>query len=414
MIKMLNKEKFFIIIYLLFMMLILSSCTKGREIKKLAIVTAIGIDKQGDNVILTCEVSNPLYSPETDGISAISQSVVYIYGKGKTLLDSIEDISLNFNRDLFFSHANILILGEDAAKEGIVKNLDYLLRSQEPREDIKIIVAKGAQAREIMGIKGDLNLSAGEYINSLFDKFESNGKTKNIDIAEYYRYYYDIDNEPVIGVIEKEEIKEVGVKIEEEGPTKEVLNVGGGAVTKGDSLIGYFTSDEIFGFNFIVNDIKGGSITFAITEELSNDILIIGKQGKFTSLKILKSGTKNEVTVNDGRIHLEINVKIRAALIEEDKAIDVDNEEILKIIEGYASREVEKIISKTLDKGQKEFKQDNFSIGKGIHKKNPKLWKEISKDWSSIFPEMTYDVNVETKIVKIGIINRPTNLRKER
>lgn len=409
-----NKKKIFIIIYVLFIMIVLSSCTGGREIKKIAIVTAIGLDKEEEDIILTCEVSNPLYNPETDGISSASQAVFYIYGKGKTLFEAIRDISLNFDRDLFFSHANVLILGEDLARQGIIKNLDYLLRAQEPRESIKIVIAKGAKANEIIRVRGNLDLSVGQYMSNLLDKFDSNGKTININLAEYYRNYYDLDNEPVIGVVEKEEIREVGVNAEDEGPIKKVLNVGGGAVTKIDSLIGYFTPDEIFGFNFIVNDIKGGVITFINPEELNNDISIIGKEGKFTSLEILKSETKNEAKINDGKIHLDINVKLRVSLIEEETAVDLNDEQIIQILEDCSSNEVENIISKTLDKGQKEFKQDNFSIGEGIHKKNPRLWKEISEDWENIFPEMSYNINVETKIVKIGIINRPTNLRKTR
>ena len=96
------------------------------------------------------------------------------------------------------------------------------------------------------------------------------------------------------------------------------------------------------------------------------------------------------------------------------EAVDLDDKEVIKALEESSSKEVEKIISKTLDRGQKEFKQDNFSIGQGIHKKDPELWKEISGDWETIFPEMTYSVNVETNITKIGILNLPTNLRKVR
>ncbi len=411
---MINKNKSFIIISILFNLLILSSCTGGKEIKDLALVTAVGIDREEENIILTCEVSNPGYNPNIDGISSASKSVVFIHGKGKTLFEAMINISLDFDRELFFSHANVLILGEDLVKEGIIKNLDYFLRAQEPREDIKIVVAKGSKASEIMRVRGDLNLSVGKCISNLLDNFDLTGKTINISLAEYYRYYYELNNEPVIGLVEKEEIKEVGAKTEEEGPTKKVLNVGGGAVTKEDTLTGYFTPDEMFGFNFIVNDIKSGAITFLTPERLNKDLAIIGKEGKHTTLEILKSRTKNDVKVKDGNIHLDVNVKLRTSLSEEERAVDLDDEEIIKILEEYASSEVEKIISKTLDKGQKEFKQDNFSIGQGIHKKNPELWKEISGDWESIFPGISYSVNVETNITKIGIINLPGNLIKER
>lgn len=408
------KNKIVLIIYILISLLTLSSCTVSREIRDLAIVSTIGIDKEGDEVVLTCEISNPLYSPETDGASSASYSVVFVQGKGKTLFDAVRDTYLHFDRALFFSHAKVLIIGEELAKGGITQNLDYLLRFNEPRENIKIVVAKGTKAYEVMGVMGEISGSGGEYISGMLDKSNYINKTINISLAEYYRYYYDVSNEPVIGVVQSEERRGVPGEIKKSGPTKMILNVGGGAVTKRDYLIGYFTPEEMVGFNFIVNDVKGGVVVFTTPDKLNNNIPVIGNSGRFTSIDILKSQTKNDIKIKDGKIHLDINVKLKGALIEEDKAIDLQDEEIIDILENYCSKEVEKSISKTLDKGQKEFKQDNFSIGVAVHQKYPEVWKEVAEDWDNIFSEITYSVNVKTEIVKIGIINLPSNLRQRR
>lgn len=413
MIKMI-KNKVVLIIYLGISFLILSSCTNAREIKDLAMVSIIGMDKEGDDVVLTCEISNPLYSSKTDGASSTSYSVVFVQGKGKTFFDAGRNLTLHFDKQLFFSHANIIIIGEELAKEGITQNLDYLLRAQGPRENIKMLIAKGTKAYEVMGVMGELSGSGGEYISGMLDNFSLNGKTIDISLSQYYRYYYGINNEPVIGVVQKEERKGVPGEVKKSGPTKTILNIGGGAVTKRDYLIGYFSPDEMFGFNFIVNDIKGGAIVFTTPSKLTNNMSVIGNQGKLTSIEILKSQTKNDIKIKDGNIHLDINVKLRGSLIEENRAIDLDDEEFIAILEDDCSKEVEKIISRTLDKGQREFKQDNFSIGEAVHQKYPEVWREIEGDWDNIFSEMTYSVNVKTEIVKIGIINVPSNLRKWR
>lgn len=408
------KNKIILIIYLVISFLILSSCTVSREIRDLAIVSTIGIDKEGDEVVLTCEVSNPLYSTETDGASSASYSVVFVQGRGKTLFDAVRDTYLNFDKALFFSHAKVLIIGEELAKEGITQNIDYLLRFYEPRENIKLVVAKGTKAYEVMGVMGEISGSGGQYISGMLDKTSYINRTIDISLVEYYRYYYDVNNEPVIGVVEREERIGVPGERKKSGPTKMILNIGGGAVTKRDYLIGYFTPEEMIGFNFIVNDVKGGVIVFNTPDKPNDNLSVIGNSGKFTSIDILKSRTKNDIKIKDGKIHLDINVKLRAALMEENKAIDLDDEEVIGMLENYCSKEVEKIISKTLDKGQKEFKQDNFSIGVAVHQKYPEVWKEIADDWHNIFSEITYSINVKTEIAKIGITNIPSNLRQRR
>lgn len=409
-----TKKKILITLYLLIISMILSSCIETTETKDLAMVTTIGVDLEDEQVVLTCEISNPIYSSEADGASSASYSVVFAQGRGDNLFDAIRDTYLHFERELFFSHAKVLIIGEELARGGIIQHLDYFIRSDEPRENMKILVAKESKAYEVMGIMGELSGSGGGYIREMLNMFSYNGKTINISLGEFYRYYYGINNEPVIGVVQKEERRGVPGERKKTGPTRTILTIGGGAVTKRDSLIGYYSPDEMLGFNFIVDDIKGGAITFTLPDKLNNDKSVIGNQGPFTSIDILKSKTQKDIQVRDGNLHLDINVKLRASLIEENRAVDLDSEEIIGLLEDSCSREVEKIISKTLDKGQREFKQDNFSIGEDVHHKHPELWKEIAEEWDDIFAQMTYSVNVETKIAKIGLINLPSNLRKRR
>lgn len=409
-----NKKKILIILYLLVASIMASSCTGVTEIRDLAMVSAIAIDLEDENIVFTCEISNPLYNSEADGASSASYSVAFVQGKGKNLFEAIRNTYLHFDRELFFSHAKVLIMGEELAREGIIQHLDYLIRSDEPREKIKILVAKDTKAYEVMGFMGEFSGSGGVYISDMLDMFSYNGKTINICLAEYYKYYYGINNEPVIGVVQTEERKGVPGERKKTGPTRTILNIGGGAVIRRDSLIGYYTPEEMLGFSFIVDNMQGGAIIFNTPEKLNRHMSVIGNQGKFTSIEILKSKTEKDIKIQDGNIHLDINVKIRGSLIEENSAVDLDEEEIIQILEDSCSREVEKIISRTLDKGQKEFRQDNFSIGEGVHHKHPELWKEIAEDWDNIFAEMTYSVKVETEIVKIGIINLPSNLRKGR
>jgi len=422
--KRMNKKSRFIKIliikiYLLIVIFISSSCVGnvgGKEINRVAIVTSVGIDYEDEMVIMTFEVVNPTAgqsSSEAGQNNSTSQAFVYPQGKGNTVKEAIANTNLHFDKKIFLSHSNLLIIGEEFAKRGITDLMNFFLNDNEPREDMYIVVAKGAKASDIIGVRAGLGRASGNYLYDILNNFPYNAKSINITVAEKYRYFYDVGNNPVIGVVEVKEVRQFDVEKGGEEPTKTILDVTGGAVLKRDYLIGYFSGDEMIGFNFIVNEVRGGTIVFRTPIKLKHeDNSIIGEDGSFTSVDILNAKAKNNIMVDNGKIHLTIDVKIRGALNEINQAINTSNAVVISKIEDACSRKVKELISATLDKGQREFKQDNFSIGVSVHQQHPELWKEISKDWQSIFPEISYDVNVETTLVKSGLMNTPANVRK--
>lgn len=413
-------NKLIIVIYLVISSTFLSSCVTeigGKEIDRIAIVTLLGIDIEDGKVVVTCEVVNPPSSANSNNSASSnssSQSFVYPQGKGDTVREAINDINLHFDKKIFLSHSNLLIIGEELAKRGITDLMDFFMRDNEPREDMYVVVAKGAKAYDIIGVKVGAGKATGNYLYDILNNFPYNAKSINISFAEIYRYFYDVSNEPVIGVVQIKEVKQFDVEIQKKEPTIKVLDVSGGAALKRDYLLGYFTADEMIGFNFIVSKIRGGSIVFRTPDGSKEGVSIIGEDGKFTTVNIIKSKTKRHISVKDGEIHLSVNVKLRVELNELNQAINASNPETISRIEEACSKKVKELISATLDKGQKEFKQDNFSTGVVVHQQHPKLWKEIGKNWEEIFPEISYDVNVETTMVKSGLINTPANVRKRR
>lgn len=413
-------KKLTITLYIIISSIFLSSCVAevgGSEIEKIAIATSIGIDYENEKVVITCEVASPSVNNSSSSSvpsSPISQGFVYPQGRGDTVRDAINNINLHFDKKIFLAHSNLLIIGEEFAKRGITDLMDFFMRDNEPREDMYVVVAKEAKAYDIIGVRAGLGRATGNYLYDILNNFPYNAKSINISFAEKYRYFYDIGNNPVVGVVWLEEVKAFDIEERREMKTKMVLNATGGAALRRDRLWGYFTGNEMIGFNFIVDEIRGGAIVFRTPEDSKEDISIIGEDGRFTTVNILRSKTKNKISVNDGEIHLTVNVKLRGELNEINQAMNVGDSKTIFRIEEACSQKVKELISDTLNKGQKEFKQDNFSIGVAVHEQHPKLWKEISENWQDIFPKISFDVNVETTIVKSGLINTPANVRKRR
>jgi spore germination protein KC len=273
-----------------------------------------------------------------------------------------------------------------------------------------MLVAKGARAYEVLGINGGISDAPGSYLQELIENFEHTSKTRSLSMNEYFKYHIERGT-PVLGVVKKEEKMEINKEIGQGIPNKLVLNVTGGAAFRSDALAGYYTGDEMIGFNFLVDEIEGGLIVFETPSELSKDVKHVATKGKFTTLEIKESKTKNEIQINDGSINLNINVVLKGSIGEETKGLDLVELNVKDAIEDACSEKVKEYISKTMDKAQKEFQIDSFGIDTLFHRKYPEEWKQISGEWDSIFPEINYNINVKTYILRTGLISNPVNIK---
>lgn len=404
------KRKINFIIIIIMISIILSSCTGSYEMNDLAIVTVTGLDYVDGKILLTNEVIKPSASSTKD--NSQTEPILYIQHEGYTVLDAIRNATLSLDRKLLYSHDRVIIFGEEFAKRGIGDYINFFLYASEPRETVYIIVAKGGKAYEVMGINEGLSHVPGEYIENLIENYKYTSKTRSINLNEYIKYYFE-SKSAVLGVIQKEEKIVVDKKLEQKENITNVLNVEGGAVFYEDALTGYYTGEEMIGFNFIIDEIKEGLIVFEVPDKnISPDTNYTATKGKYTVVEIKENNTKKDIKIEDGKINLTIDVKLRGVIGEETKGLDLSKLDVFNAIEEACSNKVEEYIRNTINKAQNELKVDSFGIDHLFHSKYPEEWGKISNDWESIFSEISYDINVETNIVRTGLIDVPINIKK--
>lgn len=403
-------KKMILIINILIISIITTSCSDSRDISDLGIVMATGLDYEDGKVVVTNEIMTP--TPKGGKDITGEEKVTYVQSIGDTVFEALRNTTLTFDKKLFLSHNRVIIIGEEFVKRGIGDYINFYLYDTEPRISAYMLVAKGAKAYEVLGINGGISDAPGSYLQDLIENFKHTSKTRSLTMNEYFKY--DLERgTPVLGVVKKEEQMEINKDIGQGSKNRLVLNVTGGAVFKRDALIGYYTGDEMLGFNFLVDEIKGGLIVFETPNELSKDVKYVGTKGKFTTLEIKESKTKNEIQIVDGTINLNIDVVLKGVIGEETKGLNLVELNVKDAIEDACSEKVKEYISNTIEKAQKEFQADSFGIDALFHRQYPEEWKTISKNWDSIFPEINYNVSVETYILRTGIIDVPINIEKD-
>lgn len=400
----LRRKKVVIISYIL-IIAVLTGCFNAKELDELGISLAMGIDYEDGKILITAEVVDPAFSSEASNTGEGS-SVRYVQGIGNTILEALKDITLKFDRGIYSAHNKVLIFGEEIAKQGLVSHMDELIRDREQRESSYMLIAKGAKAYEVMGINSGIETIPANYILGLIKNVESNPKTVDFSIMDYLKHYYHEGHHPVAGVIEKIQKNEINETGEKSGTKGYELTVIGSALFKKDKLIGYLNGNDTKALNYLLDNVKGGIITFPATSVLE-EVQSQESEQILNSVNVIKVKTKNDVELEGDKVILKSKVYVRAALGELLENTDISKEGNLKRIEDDCSKTVELNIKAAVQKVQKEFGIDIFGFGIVFHRKYPKQWKKIKDYWDEIFADAEYQIEVNTHIIRTGLINRP-------
>lgn len=414
------KRKLILLSTILFWVFIMTGCWNSKELNTLGIVTAIGVDWKDKEILVTAEVINPR---SVKGMSEAKpeELVKYVQGRGDTIFEAFRNIASKLDRRIFLSQNKVFIFGEEFAKRGLTDYMDLFQRDEEFRETSYILIAKGKQATDVMGVYGGIEEVPGVYMEDIIKNKRNNAKLISINISEYLKYYYDSGRQPILGVVYKEEKDPISKPDTSKGKKEYELIIEGSSVFSREKLVGYLTAEETRALNFVGNRIEGGIIEFPTpitkvdsystptpqTEGLSSDVRPMVKGGSV--FQITKSKTKNNIDIVNGKLILNTKVKMKGIIGEVIGDIDISKEEAIKLMEEHCSRQVQKEIENTIKKVQKEYKIDIFGFGSLMHRKYPEKWHGIKNDWDNIFSETDIKVEVETNIIRTGLVNTPTN-----
>ncbi len=412
------KKKILFINIIVVIAVALTGCWNAMELNTLGINLVLGLDFENGKVIVTAEIIEPVPAKEKSAMERGS-AVTYVQGIGDNIFDAFRNITLKFDRKLYIAHNKIIIFGEGFVEGESANDIDMLVRDHELRETTYFLIAKEAKAYEVMGIAAGLEEIPGNYILKLINNFKYNPKAVNVNLAEYLRHFYDMGRQPVLGIIEKKEKKQIN-KLKKSSKDKEYeLSVIGAAAFNKHRLVGYLNGTETKAFNFIMGEVKTGIVTFPTpnesVDEISTPTLVMESdidsqrpsKISMSTIDIIKLKSKRDVEIIDGNIVLKVDIRLRGSLEEFIGNMDISSDIEMKEIEKACSQEIKNKLMNTLIKVQKEFETDIFGFGNIFHRKYPKEWHEIKDNWNEIFSKSDLQVEVKTNVIRTGLINEP-------
>lgn len=423
----LNQVRVILIILLLIIPLLLMGCWNRREVNDLNLVTAIGIDRMlaegKPRYLVTLHTLNSIQSRRGTDSGGLQFSTATPGGilsmEGDTVYDAIRNFTLRSSRQMFLAHTQVLIIGEETAREGINQILDICLRHRDIRMRTWVVVCEGT-AQEALQAHSDIEAELSVEIDKLLTKNQPRtDKTVAADIRKTAHALFtpglelSVSNMKLFAPPEMSFStgKETGHGTTPGGnslvegsdgqagempPQKKSFALSGAAVFQGDRMVGRFNEEETQGLLFITGQARSGIIPFAFE---ASDI-----NASFLYLKI-KSRLKPVVN-EDGSLRFEIDLKGDGELVEQNNAVIDFSRENLKAAEKLINQEVERRCLLAIARAQ-ELNTDLFGFGEKLHQTKPEVWKEVQGQWGEVFPTVSVRVITDMKIAHTGLSDKP-------
>lgn len=386
------KYKLILIISIIF---IFTGCYDYKELDELSIVTAIAIDKAGDDYEISYSIANAKKA-QVSSKEGESQTTVFS-GKGPTLSEAMREIDLKNPRSNYLGHVSVIIMSDKIAEDGVFKIVDLLMRDPESRKKFYFLIAKNQKAKDIIKILSPLeSFPAQNIIINLQNSSSSQSISTNIGYSQFIRNVLRPGMNPTLSTILLSGDKEEGASMShlENSEPKTYIQLGNLGIFKKDKLIAVAEKEE----SRAINIINGTAPNVIITSKCNND--------NYANANITNIRVDRNYHLNGNQPSIQLDIHATGSLQEINCSYDLldisDTQKLTRIFE----KTLEKTISDSISKAQKKYKSDIFGFGLYYYRHHPDYYKFVQNIWDDeIFPSMKVDVDVSIELKTKGSLN---------
>jgi spore germination protein KC len=372
------------LVILLCFSLALSGCWNSRELNDLAIVIGMGIDwlPKAKQFRVSFQVVNPsIVSPGMKSGGGKGDSPIIVYSETEnTLYSALRKASQRVSRQLFFSHTQLLVIGEPLAKKGIGQLFDFFDRSHEFRLNTPVIISRGDTAENLLrtitplekatagGIAKRLRVTESVWAHSVYT-----------EVRDVITALSGTGDFALSGIRNKKNTKTGGLEIQ-----------GIGVIKKG-KLTGWLHGNRTVGILIVRNEIKSTILD-----------LYCRNQKDTISAEMVKSEAQLKVTMKSGMPAFHIRIKEEGNVNEVHCPLDLDNKKTMVDLQQQWAKKTKLEVTEAINAAKKD-NSDIIGFGDAVKRAAPAQWKSMEKNWGDVFPRVKFDVQVEALLRHTGM-----------
>ncbi len=287
------------------------------DVEKTSIITAIAIDYEKDEYVVTAQIA----VPEATDTNTENQKA-QLSGKGITVGEAIKDLGDVSGWFPKLSFCNLIILGKSLTDDNVIKALDYFTKTLRVQDSALIALAED-KAKDLLSLATPLdNISAFALQKIILKNTGFDKDVASSDVKTFCANYYSISNSWYMPLI----------KIIPAGESQSDPNAGGGSQNSGGMNSGNSASDQkgdkdnlfdakttaLFYQGKMVGELNDDlTLTLnAITTPIKGTVFpvadITDKEGNYSNYLLTVLNSKRSITVdaNENDVKVKINLDL--------------------------------------------------------------------------------------------------------
>jgi len=401
----------------------LSGCFDSREIDSLAYVMAIGLDRGECNFLeITLQIALPTQIAGGGGMggnkSLKEESFIITTMEANTIYSGLNMVNTYISKELNFSHAKLMVFSEELAKDGIQKYINTLMRGEEFRPNMYIVISKCNAEDYLNEVKPILEPNPAKFYEMNLEAYKYTGFTPDSTLINFFLKQECTCSQAVAtlaGISRYESSNEFNIKYStavEKGRTKAMAGdytagnlpkigdikaeVMGLAVFDGDRMVGELDGQETRYYMMIIDKYKNSY--FTIPDPLKKNYYVV------LDIRKNKSPVKKVKMIGDIP-HIHLTLDLHADILSIQSGINYEALDNVKILENSSEEFMEKEIMELMESTRK-MKSDIFEFGKGM-KHQFLTWDEwVDFEWLKRYRDSVINVDVNLKIRRPMMIIR--------
>lgn len=351
--------------------LLLAGCMNAKELKQRTIIEAIGVDWQDGEYQLTMQKLTP-----RAGADGQQKKSTLVQTSGSTISEAMERVAYYHGNLVFLGNSNYIIIGRDAAEQGLERVLSSLNGNYEVTPEIHVVMAEDT-AEEVIRSQAKEEGTSSSQIKEILDQGEENGLIGRNSLREILNRYQGGESEPYLPVIrvtggeeQEEHLKIVGMAVFREGKLADLLDI---SLARGVLLA---------------------------TDELPHSLITVQWEDTRASVQLTESKTSLTTAIGpQGVPRLTLDIRCTAAVRE----VVFPNgggasTQDLERIQSLTEKELKRLVLQALQRVFVQDRCDVFRYGEFLRKQQPDWWKAHEEDWQAWMPQVEFDLKVSCTI----------------
>lgn len=159
-----NTVRYYIVIAVILLFLFVSNDFGMIDVQKTAIVTAAGIDREGDTFIITSQIAVPQSSKQGQASKSVQ-----LVSRGKTVAEAFEEINAKTGWYPKLVFCDLIILGEKTVESNAFDALDFFLRDEYLTDNCLVATCDG-KAKDLLNTAALIDQSSSQAIGKILSE----------------------------------------------------------------------------------------------------------------------------------------------------------------------------------------------------------------------------------------------------